>query len=1134
MKKFLTYSVVAATIAWSMGISAVLPAAAAYTPTDGDLIKTASYPAVYYVAGGKKYLFVNRVTFGTWRDDFTGLKTVTQSEFDAVPLGGNVTARAGVNLIKFDNSDLVYAVTPGAKLCKLVDTAAQTALYGSATPIIIQSSFEANYTKDATCDLTATSKYPNGALVKASGDASVYYIDGGMKRLVSSDAFTANGMKSSWVKTVADLSVYGTGAALTAKEDAVSSIVAGAGSGTVIGGSATVSLSADSPATTALITGQAGAVLAKFNFTGTGTVTGLKLKKIGIAGDTTLSNVYLYDGNTRLTDAGSVSNGIVSFSNPSGLFTISGSKVLTVKADILNSSGVSGQIVGIAINAASDVTGVTVGGTFPINGNTMSISYASDLATVALGTASNVGTTVTAGTSNVTLWSNSLTVGQRNVSLKSLTFKNIGSAPDNFATNVGLFVNGLKVSSASFVNGVVVFDMTSAPVTLVTGSSQVDVRGDVVAGTYRTFNLNLQVASDALLTDSSYGAGITVSGTLPSAPSTGATTISQGSISITTDPSFSTTQIVSNAAGQTLGKWIFKAYGEDMKVLSLKASTTATVSDTSQITASETINNYAIFVNGVQVGSSQTESMVTSTAVLTFGSGNLFTVAAGTSATVEVRGDLNFLSTSKINTLTTKLLVPANQIQGVVSYQTTPSSETYYSALNTLTIATGALTVNKNASYGDQTIAPNVVAQKVGSFVISNGDVDTVRVTNINIQLTSSTFGYATNTSDLYISENTGKVSPQSSNNFAVDFTLSPNQSKTIDVFLTIGNVSSDVLGCGVITSLSLTARTGANADASIGLTAAKKGQTITINQGSLGVVNPATSTAITARYVLGNTTVDKAAVFTVKATNAPIIIDEMAFHVMNSTAYYPVTALVVNGTTVNMVGNYATSTGMNLTIPATYAGTNITVKNVMNVVGQNANASNVMASTSLTYIKYHTAGGSPSTQYYTDGKIVGADITAVASIPSISVSKPSTLLSAGTVKLANVNLGADAAGPVNITTIALVMTSSSKVDVTSLVLKDAAGTSVSNSPTKVGSTNTATFTMSNGGYQVGAGTNQTLYLYGTVSASSAWGNAGTEYVTTALAAGSNFVWDDVNGNATGLTGAAIFGYSTDAISITN
>ena len=136
---------------------------------------------------------------------------------------------------------------------------------------------------------------------------------------------------------------------------------------------------------------------------------------------------------------------------------------------------------------------------------------------------------------------------------------------------------------------------------------------------------------------------------------------------------------------------------------------------------------------------------------------------------------------------------------------------------------------------------------------------------------------------------------------------------------------------------------------------------------------------------------------------------------------------------------------------------------------------------------------------------------------------------------MANVNLGADAAGPVNVTTLSLVLTTSSKVKITDLILKNSAGVAQSITVTNPDfTTGSTTFAMLNGGYQIGAGTNETLYLYGTVAAISAWGNAGTEYTTTALAAPANFVWDDVNGNKTGLTGAAIFGYSTDAISITN
>lgn len=1150
MKKFLTYSVVVATIAWSMGISAVLPAAAAYTPTDGDLIKTAAYPAVYYVSGGKKYLFVNRVTFGTWRDDFSGLKVVSQADFDSISLGGNVTARPGVSLVKFDNSSIVYAVTPGAVLVKLADAAAQTALYGSAAPIIIQSSFEANYTKSS-ASLTATSNYPDGSLISNSG--TTYLVMSGALQAVSGDAFTANAFKTSYVHSVSSISGYTVGSAITGKVSAVSDIVAGAGSSTVTG-SATVALSSDTPASGTIVASQATADLAHFTFTGTGTVTGVKLTKIGVAGDTTLSNVYLYDGATRLTDAGSVSNGVVNFSNSSGLFTLSGSKVITVKADILTGTG--GQTVGVSINSSADITGSTISGSFPVAGNIMSIATApADIATATLGTASNVGTTVTAGTSNVTLWSNTLSTTQRNVLLKGVTFNQIGSMPNDSITNIKLYVDGTQSGTASIdSNGLLVFNLTASPVTLNTGSHTVDIRGDVVKGSSRTFKFSMRTQADIVLYDTSYGVNIAascptsgVTTGFPSEPSTGATTISSGTLSVTTDPSFNTTQIVSSASNQTLGKWIFKAYGEDMKVMNLYASSTAltgTNDNGNNIATTEKINNYSIFVNGAQVGSSKTYQLSTTTSLFTgltgFGSTNLFTVPAGTSVTVELRGDLSLAASTAITSVQSAIQLKSGQVQGQTSYATTAiGSDTTYNALNVLNIATGVLSLAKNAAYSDQTIAPNTTAAKIGSFVLTASDADTVRVTNIVVDLSSnSTLGYATNTSNLYISENTTAVSPQGTNNFAVDFTMQPNTTKTIDVYLTIGNVSGADLGLLLKSALYLTARTGSNADASIAAASLIAGQQITVNSGTLAASSPsfATSSALTARFVVGGSTQDKAAVYNFKASNAPIILDEVAFAINSSAASTnPITSLIIyprgstQSWTLPINNNYGTTTGMSLTIPATYSGQDLIVKAVMQSVGLNAMASNVTATTSLTYIKYRQ-GSTIYTTYYGKAALPSAQLTAVASIPTLSVTATGGKLSAGTVKLANLTIGADAGGAVRIDTIAFKVTTSSKTSLadSSLSLRDGsyiipAATTVTNATSSIAIT---------GGYTVDAGTTKTLGIYGTVN-NDGWTTA-IESVNIGLADGSGLSWADINGNASSLTGVNIYGYTTDAVSISS
>ena len=96
MRKLLTYSVVVATIVWSLGLAAVVPlATAAYSPSAGDKIKTANNPAVYYIdSEGKRHLFSNEVTYWTWYSGTwanQGIKTISQDDFDNLGIGNNVT-----------------------------------------------------------------------------------------------------------------------------------------------------------------------------------------------------------------------------------------------------------------------------------------------------------------------------------------------------------------------------------------------------------------------------------------------------------------------------------------------------------------------------------------------------------------------------------------------------------------------------------------------------------------------------------------------------------------------------------------------------------------------------------------------------------------------------------------------------------------------------------------------------------------------------------------------------------------------------------------------------------------------------------------------------------------------------------
>jgi hypothetical protein len=106
-------------------------AASAATPPPGTLIK-ASGPSVYYSGqDGKRYVFPNEKTYATWYSGFGSVNVVTDAELAALPLGGNVTYRPGVKLVKINTDPRTYAVAAGGTLRWIQTESVARDLYGA-------------------------------------------------------------------------------------------------------------------------------------------------------------------------------------------------------------------------------------------------------------------------------------------------------------------------------------------------------------------------------------------------------------------------------------------------------------------------------------------------------------------------------------------------------------------------------------------------------------------------------------------------------------------------------------------------------------------------------------------------------------------------------------------------------------------------------------------------------------------------------------------------------------------------------------------------------------------------------------------------------------------------------------------
>lgn len=107
-----------------------IPYASQAAAAPGSLIK-GSGPSVYYLGQDqKRYVFPTEATYKTWYADFSTVQTISDAELTTYPLGGNVTYRPGVRLVKITTDPKVYAVARGGMLRWIETEAIARALYG--------------------------------------------------------------------------------------------------------------------------------------------------------------------------------------------------------------------------------------------------------------------------------------------------------------------------------------------------------------------------------------------------------------------------------------------------------------------------------------------------------------------------------------------------------------------------------------------------------------------------------------------------------------------------------------------------------------------------------------------------------------------------------------------------------------------------------------------------------------------------------------------------------------------------------------------------------------------------------------------------------------------------------------------
>ena len=561
----------------------------------------------------------------------------------------------------------------------------------------------------------------------------------------------------------------------------------------VTGNGLRVALAADNPTYAALVQGQAIAELMKLNFTNPTaapiTVTNLAFKRIGVSSDSTLANVYLFQGATRLTDSAGVSNTVFNYNASNGLFTVAPGATVTisVRSDIAGST--NGQQVGVQLTSVSASGLLDSSVVLPITGSALLISSAS-LATVDFANSTTPGTNTNLTPANdVVLWQNVTTVGTRAVNLTSFQLRNLGSIALTDVRNLRLYVDGVQVGGAvaNLTAGETsaAWDLSAAPKRLETGGRTIKVVGDVVGGSSLTIQLSLRRAADARVVDTELNQPVlaTAAGSAFSARSAGVQTIGSASVSVTKANTSPSSNVTLGASNQKWATFEIRASGEDVKIESLDVQANTTLD--------HGLDNGKVFVDGVQVGS--TKDLTDATDVnFTFGSS--FIAKAGAVHIVDIYADAKTSTGAAFansDTAAITLGTGASNAFGQVSLTAVnvPGSDT---TANTLTISSATLTATKYSGYGNQTIIAGTNNARLGSFTLSSGSTEGTNVNTIVVDLSADE---AASITDLRLVDSatgvqigTAKPSPSTSNSFSVNFDVPVSSTKTIDV---VGNIKS-------------------------------------------------------------------------------------------------------------------------------------------------------------------------------------------------------------------------------------------------------------------------------------------------------------------------------------------------------
>ncbi|MFH1582629.1 MAG: peptidoglycan-binding domain-containing protein [bacterium] len=326
------------------------------------------------------------------------------------------------------------------------------------------------------------------------------------------------------------------------------------GDTTPTAGTNKIELAADTPGAATIAKGAQNVIFLKANVctaAEANTISKIIVTRAGIAADTDISYVKLYDGVTQVgaTQALNSTTHKATFSSLNWTIPANTCKVLSVKASI--ASGASqGNTPKFAINASTDITStIALDGVFPILSGGMSIAGISAGLVEVASTTSPSGDILAGGQEQAVAGFKFTASSSEAIKLYSVTITEVGTSVDTDIANIKLFYGStqLGLTVAALTNGKATIDFSDSPLAILAGGSKtltvyVDV-GTSIGVDGRTVQFEISANTDVTAYGSNSGGQIVAYGNTYAADTwpqqASSISVILGSLNVSLDSSYS-------------------------------------------------------------------------------------------------------------------------------------------------------------------------------------------------------------------------------------------------------------------------------------------------------------------------------------------------------------------------------------------------------------------------------------------------------------------------------------------------------------------------------------------------------------------------------------------------------------------